>query len=60
MPLCLYRTDLNYRNLYWHSATRDSWFLHVVTHVAAEPVAGDAKKGNEWLEPVADEQYNAL
>ena len=45
---------------HWHSATRDSWFQHVVTHVAAEPVAGDDKKGNEWLEPVTDEQYNAL
>lgn len=45
---------------HWHGATRDSWFQHVVTHVAAKPIKGDTKTGNEWLEPVTDEQYNAL
>ncbi|HCS87500.1 MAG TPA: carboxymuconolactone decarboxylase [Bacteroidales bacterium] len=45
---------------HWHGATRDSWFQHVVTHIAAEPLKGDTKTGNEWLEPVTDEQYNAL
>ena len=45
---------------HWHGATRDSWFQHVVTHIAAEPLQGDTKQGNEWLEPVTDEQYNAL
>lgn len=45
---------------HWHGATRDSWFQHVVTHIAAEPLQGDTVTGNEWLEPVTDEQYNAL
>ncbi len=45
---------------HWHGATRDSWFQHVVTHIATEPLKGDTKTGNEWLEPVTDEQYNAL
>ena len=45
---------------HWHGATIDSWFQHVVTHAAAEPLPGDTKTGTEWLEPVTDEQYNAL
>lgn len=45
---------------HWHGATCDSWFQHVVTHVAAAPLPGDSKTGNEWLESVTEEQYNAL
>lgn len=45
---------------HWHGAARDSWFQHVVTHIAATPLQGDTKHGNEWLEPVTDEQYNIL
>ncbi|GAB5054403.1 LytTR family transcriptional regulator [Pediococcus parvulus] len=35
---------------HWHGATKDSWFSHVAI-TAGTP---------EWLEPVSDEQYNAL
>ncbi len=45
---------------HWHGATRDSWFQHIVFHIAATPQTGDTKTGNEWLEPVTDEQYNIL
>ncbi len=45
---------------HWHGAARDSWFQHVVTHIAATPLQGDTKHGNEWLEPVTEEQYNTL
>ena len=39
---------------HWHGATKDSWFQHV-TFTVAEPGAS-----NEWLEPVADEEYGKL
>ncbi len=45
---------------HWHGAARDSWFQHVVTHIAATPLQGDTKHGNEWFEPVTDEQYESL
>lgn len=35
-----------------HEATKDSWFLHLVSHVHV----GDPES-NEWLEPVTDTQY---
>ncbi|GEN94580.1 cupin domain-containing protein [Pediococcus ethanolidurans] len=35
---------------HWHGATKDSWFSHVAI-TAGTP---------EWLEPVSDEEYNAL
>lgn len=35
---------------HWHSATKNSWFSHIAI-TAGTP---------EWLEPVSDEQYNAL
>ncbi|WP_412989368.1 cupin domain-containing protein [Pediococcus siamensis] len=35
---------------HWHGATKDSWFSHIAI-TAGTP---------EWLEPVTDEQYNAL
>lgn len=52
---------------HWHGATRDSWFQHVVFHIpvpqeevsTAEPNTV-RKTGNEWLEPVSDEDYNRL
>jgi quercetin dioxygenase-like cupin family protein len=39
---------------HWHGAAKDSWFAHVAVEVPA------ADKSNEWLEPVSDEEYNAL
>jgi 4-carboxymuconolactone decarboxylase len=45
---------------HWHGAASDSWFQHLVTHIATAPLAGDTKTGNEWLEPVTDEEYNNL
>lgn len=35
---------------HWHGATKDSWFSHIAI-TAGTP---------EWLEPVSDDQYNAL
>ena len=42
---------------HWHGATRQSWFQHLVTHIPAQPADGDNKTGNEWLEPVNDNDY---
>lgn len=39
---------------HWHGAAKDSWFAHVAVEVPAED------KSNEWLEPVSDEEYDAL
>lgn len=39
---------------HWHGATRDSWLVHV--SIEANSQAGPA----EWLEPVADDEYNKL
>lgn len=39
---------------HWHGAKADSWF----SHIAAEVPGTDT--GNEWLEPVTEEQYNRL
>ena len=39
---------------HWHGAAHDSWFSHVAVAV---PVEGSS---NEWLEPVADEDYKRL
>ena len=39
---------------HWHGATQDSWF----SHLAVEVPGTDAR--NKWLEPVTDEQYEAL
>ena len=36
---------------HWHGAAADSWFSHLAVEVPGE------EAGNEWLEPVADEQY---
>ncbi len=45
---------------HWHGATQHSWFQHIVFHIPTTPLADDTKTGNEWLEPVTDEQYNNL
>ena len=39
---------------HWHGAAKDSWFAHVAVEVPAEG------KSNEWLEPVSNEEYDAL
>jgi 4-carboxymuconolactone decarboxylase len=40
---------------HWHGAQKDSWFQHVVTHIKTS-----GEESNEWLEPVADDDYNKL
>jgi quercetin dioxygenase-like cupin family protein len=39
---------------HWHGAAKDSWFAHVAVEIPGENTS------NEWLEPVSDEDYNAL
>lgn len=39
---------------HWHGAAPDSWFSHLAIEVPGE----DA--GNEWCEPVSDEEYGKL
>lgn len=39
---------------HWHGAQKDSWFSHLAFGVPGTDL------GNEWLEPVSDEEYNAL
>ena len=39
---------------HWHGAAADSWFAHLAFEVPGENTS------NEWLEPVADEEYNQL
>ena len=39
---------------HWHGAQKDSWFSHLAFEIEGENAS------NEWLEPVADEEYNAL
>ena len=39
---------------HWHGATKDSWFSLLALEVPGENTS------NEWLEPVSDEQFNAL
>ena len=40
---------------HWHGAAADSWMQHLAIHTQEQPDAT-----NEWLEPVSDEQYNAI
>ena len=40
---------------HWHGAAADSWMQHLAYFTAQQP-----SFRNEWLEPVDDEQYNAL
>lgn len=39
---------------HWHGAAANSWFQHIAIAVPAEGAS------NEWLEPVGDDEYNAL
>ena len=39
---------------HWHGAAKDSWFIHIAISVPNEGASA------EWLEPVADEEYNRL
>ncbi len=39
---------------HWHGAAADSWFSHLAFEIEGEDTS------NEWLEPVADEEYQAL
>ncbi|MDE6495710.1 MAG: carboxymuconolactone decarboxylase family protein [Duncaniella sp.] len=39
---------------HWHGAAADSWFSHLAFEVPGE------NTGNEWLEPVTDEEYDKL
>lgn len=39
---------------HWHGAAKDSWFEHIA--IAVRPDKGICT----WMEPVSDEQYNAL
>jgi quercetin dioxygenase-like cupin family protein len=39
---------------HWHGAKADSWFTHIAVEVPGEDT------GNEWLEPVTDEEYDKL
>lgn len=39
---------------HWHGAKADSWFSHLAMELPGENCS------NEWLEPVTDDEYNAL
>lgn len=39
---------------HWHGAAKDSWFSHLAVAVPGE------NDSNEWLEAVAEEDYNSL
>ena len=39
---------------HWHGAKMDSWFSHISLEVPGENTS------NEWLNPVSDDEYNAL
>ncbi len=39
---------------HWHGAAKDSWFAHLAFAVPGE------ETDNVWLEPVSDEQYDAI
>lgn len=39
---------------HWHGAASDSWFAHLAFEIAGE------ETGNEWLNPVTDDEYNKL
>ena len=39
---------------HWHGAKKDSWFSHIAFDVPGEDAS------NEWLEPVADKEYEKL
>ncbi|MGC4020200.1 MAG: carboxymuconolactone decarboxylase family protein [Muricomes sp.] len=39
---------------HWHGAAADTWFSHIAISVPSEGA------GNEWVEPVTDEEYGKL
>ena len=39
---------------HWHGAAPNSWFAHLAIEVHGENTR------NEWCEPVAEKEYNAL
>jgi len=39
---------------HWHGAKADSWFSHIAFELPGE------NRGNEWIEPVSDEEYQKL
>lgn len=39
---------------HWHGAAANGWFSHIAVECAG------VNASNEWLEPVSDEEYNAL
>lgn len=39
---------------HWHGAKKDSWFSHISLEVPGENTS------TQWLEPVSDEEYDAL
>ena len=39
---------------HWHGAAKDSWFSHIAVECPRE------ETGNEWCEPVSDEEYGKL
>ena len=39
---------------HWHGAAADSWFAHLAFEIPGENAS------NEWLEPVADDEYDNL
>ncbi len=39
---------------HWHGAAPNSWFSHLAVEATGE------ETGNEWLEPVPDEEYGKL
>lgn len=39
---------------HWHGAAKDSWFTHLAIEVPGN------NSSNEWLEPVSNEDYDAL
>ena len=39
---------------HWHGAKKDTWFSHISLEVPGE------NTGNEWLEPVPDDEYDKL
>ena len=39
---------------HWHGAAADSWFAHLAFEIPGENVS------NEWLDPVAEYEYDEL
>ena len=39
---------------HWHGAAKDSWFQHIALEVPGDECS------TEWLEPVADQDYDKL